>query len=197
MSEVVIVEATLDIHDQYSWSFSVRTAGSLYDSSGELLRSSHRTRHRDSGPWENITILAAARARGVGAANHAAQIAQRVCGALEQMGEDAALYHYIGATRTRLQRRDYYGIDLIACARELDALLMAARVRIGAARTAELKYLRAADDALAECLVRRGISQSCVRGWLYEDGVLYSSGLHYASGVEFPLPRIVFKDCCC
>jgi len=195
MSEIIVVEAELNISSQgwfehYRWSLKVRTAESLYDSSGQRLQSFTRS----VGFFEKLTHAAAVRVHGADAANHAAQVAQRVCDALEQMGKDAAMHHYIVATRR--VHHDYSQIDHAACARKLDVLLTAAHTHVLAARTAELEYLQAADEALAECLIRKGIAQSCARGWLHENGVFYTSGLHYASDAHFPLTRVVFSGYC-
>ena len=198
MSEIIVVEAGLIIAEQgffeeYIWLLRVRTAESLYDSNGQRLRSFTRS---IGGGSERLTHSAAARAHGADAANHAAQVAQRVCDALEQKGQDAAMHHYIGATPAQLYRYDYSRIDHAACTRELDELLAAANTHVCAARTAELAYLQAADEALAKCLIRKGVPQSCAKGWLHKNDVFYTSGLHYASDAHFPLTRVVFEGDC-
>ena len=196
MSKFVVVEARLIIAEQgwfeeYFWSLNVRTSRIL-DSSTLYTDGVSFTRSVGGGA-EKVTHAAVVRAHGADAVNQAAQVARRVCDALEQMGADAVVHDYIGATRAQLRRYDYSRIDHAACARKLEALLTAADTHVCAARTAELEYLQAADRALAECLIRKGIAQSCARGWLYEDGVFYASGLHYASDARFPLARVVLE----
>ncbi len=213
MSKIIIVEATLDIAalnpcmEECWWQLKVRTAKNFYDSRGQRLRSV--TRCVDDGSvmltHSAFACACAACTRSAtcacaahpgNAAHHAAQIALRVCDLLEQMGEDAAMRHYVGATRAQLWDTLHYSrIAHVFFARRLDELLTTACAHVDAARTAELEYLQAAEEALAECLVRRGIPQSCAKGWLHEDGVFYPSGLHYSSDARFPIrARVVFKN---